>query len=386
MRGIILKKSLFVFVLSFLVFFIKQTQLIAKNSEQSIQYNLLINEAIDIENPFNISIITLNSDTEIISGFINYLKKYNYPVVVKIKNAKGEIENIDEFINEIKNSEIKSKPDLILTIGTASILKTAGTYQNFNTLKHIAKIPIIFSKVISPYIFNIVEPNNTKDIFLKKRQVTGVSYNPEISKIITSILNYSDFKRGAILYNKQNPFSKKHVEKIEQTARKNNLIIEKFTITDLSEILQRIREISNRDIDFVYLGVDYLANKHSELIAETLLKYKIPTISLKNQIEKNSNILFSVYLDDFYSGELAAKHAMNLLFLKKQSDINKKQDMPVFFHTSKYSLVLNKPFFNSVKKPLLALPKAFITINKRIMRKLNLYPKLKLTENAKFID
>jgi len=308
------------------------------------------------DKPFSIYMAVWRGCEDACRGFQDYFREEGIEVDFIIRDANRDKTRLPAFVREAKELEV----DLVLTWGTSVTIGIIGTIADSDPAQHIADIPVVFMIVADPLGAGIIANYESSG----RTNITGTRNRVPEEVQMKAIRAYRYFKRLGIIYNTNELNSVLNVKKIRELAKKMRFDLFERPI-DLDEngkpiiesVPQKIKELKNRNVDFIYVGSSSFLMRHRDYLTNTAIEKRVPIVSAYEAMASKSNALLAVANRYYSVGKLAGFQAKNIL-INKIAPIN----MPVL-SLSRYSYV----------------------INMETARKLRLYPPIKVLRYAEVV-
>ena len=307
-----------------------------------------------VDEPFEIYMVVWRGETDVERGFKSYLRERGIRANVIIRNLERDRSRIPTFLEEIR----ELKPDLVHTWGTSTGLGIFGPRSGAEPGKHLEGIPGLFSLVAYPIEAGLVESLEDPG-----RALSGTAYLPPLRSQIDAILAYLPVKRFGMIYNPLERNSTINVEEMRATSEAMDFELVQLEVPldedgrpDADALPDLVRELSDQEVDFLYIGPDSFVSINSETVTEEALGYGIPSFAGTEFGFERSTALLGLVSRYFLVGKLAGLQAERLLI-----DGESLEEMPVA-SLSRFSLLLRMPVAHrlGVYPPINLLPLAEI--------------------------
>jgi putative ABC transport system substrate-binding protein len=251
---------------------------------------------------------------EACEAFKNYFAAKGLDAQIVVRDAKRDKKVLPQFVKEAR----KLKADLVITWGTSVTLGVAGTLKDAGDPRFINNIPIVFMIVADPIGAGIIKSYEKSG----RANVAGTRNRvPERVNIKTIRSYYPGFKRLGVLYNSNEKNSVLKVEDLRALTEEM-----KFELVALElelgtdgrpkpeSIPEKMVELKDKGVDFVYLGSSSFLRKNGEVFTESAIKNGMPVLSPYEALVRKSHALLSVSARYADVGELTAQQAQKILF------------------------------------------------------------------------
>jgi putative ABC transport system substrate-binding protein len=306
--------------------------------------------------PFNIYMAVWRGCEDACRGFQDYFREEGIEVNFIIRDANRDKTRLPDFVREAKELEV----DLVVTWGTSVTVGMIGSLADSDPDKHIADIPVVFMIVADPIGAGIIETYTSSG----RKNITGTRNRVPEEVQMKAIRAYRYFKRLGIIYNTNELNSVLNVKKIRKLAKKMrfNLFERTLELNEggkpiLESVSQKIKELKDRDVEFIYVGSSSFLMRHRDYLTKSAVAQGIAIVAAYEEMARKSNALLAVASRYYSVGKLAGFQAKNILI-----DQITPIDLPVL-SLSRYSYV----------------------INMEVARKLKLYPPIKVLRYAEVV-
>ena len=251
---------------------------------------------------------------EACEAFKKHFATNGLDVEIIVRDAKRDKEVLPEFVKEVK----ELKPNLIVTWGTSVTLGVVGPLKDSANARFVNEIPVVFMIVADPIGAGIIESYEKSG----RVNVAGTRNRvPEKVNIKTIRSYYPDFKRLGMLYNENEKNSVLKVEEVQALTDEMNFELVALPL-DLGadgspipdSIPEKIAELKNQGVDFIYIGSSSFLNKNGDVFTESAIEKGLPVLSPYVALVRKSHALLSVSSSYTDVGELAAEQAEKILF------------------------------------------------------------------------
>lgn len=226
-------------------------------------------------------------------GFEDRLKEEGIEAEVEVENLQGDQALTTTAPKKFEGEDYK----LVYAISTpaAQGVKTALPNKN-----------IVYSAVTDPVEAGLIEAPD------KITNITGVNDAVSAKAQIESFLKiYPDIKTIGTIFSTNEANSKVQVEALEKACGELGLKLESVGINNINDIGQALSTLTGK-IDAYYALTDNTVASAGPIVAEHLLKDKVPSISAEEgQVSKG--LLMSEGVDYYEHGRQAADLAIKIL-------------------------------------------------------------------------
>ena len=237
-----------------------------------------------------------------LKGFQDRLKEEGIEAEVDVENLQGDQALTTTAPKKYEDDEYK----LVYAISTPAAQGAKTALPNKN---------IIYSAVTDPVEAGLIEAPD------KITNITGVNDAVSAKEQIESFLKiYPDIKTIGTIFSTNEANSKVQVEALEKACGELGLKLETVGINNINDIGQALSTLTGK-IDAYYALTDNTVASAGPIVAENLLKEKIPSISAEEgQVSKG--LLMSEGVDYYEHGRQVADLAIKIL---KGEDIKNLQ-------------------------------------------------------------
>lgn len=228
-----------------------------------------------------------------LKGFQDRLKEEGIDAEVEVENLQGDQALTTTAPKKYESDEYK----LVYAISTPAAQGAKTALPNKN---------IIYSAVTDPVEAGLIEAPD------KITNITGVNDAVSAKEQIESFLKiYPDIKTVGTIFSTNEANSKVQVEALEKACGELGLKLERVGINNINDIGQALSTLTGK-IDAYYALTDNTVASAGPIVAENLLKEKIPSISAEEgQVSKG--LLMSEGVDYYEHGRQAADLAIKIL-------------------------------------------------------------------------
>ncbi len=228
-----------------------------------------------------------------LKGFQDRLKEEGIEAEVEVENLQGDQALTTTAPKKYEDDEYK----LVYAISTPAAQGAKTALPNKN---------IIYSAVTDPVEAGLIEAPD------KITNITGVNDAVSAKSQIESFLKiYPDIKTVGTIFSTNEANSKVQVEALEKACGELGLKLERVGINNINDIGQALSTLTGK-IDAYYALTDNTVASAGPIVAENLLKEKIPSISAEEgQVAKG--LLMSEGVDYYEHGRQAADLAIKIL-------------------------------------------------------------------------
>lgn len=235
-------------------------------------------------------------------GFQDRLKEEGLDVEVDVENLQGDQALATTAPKKFQSDEYK----LVYAISTPAAQGAKTALSNKN---------IIYSAVTDPVEAGLIESPD------KITNITGVNDAVSAKDQLESFLKiYPEVKTIGTIFSTNEVNSKVQVESLKKACDELGLELESVGINNINDIGQALSTLTEK-IDAYYALTDNTVASAGPILAENLLKHKIPSLSAEEgQVSKG--LLMSEGVDYYEHGRQAGEMAIKLL---KGEDIKNLQ-------------------------------------------------------------
>ena len=207
--------------------------------------------------------------------------------------------------------------DLVLTYGTTGTLGVIGTLDDAGNPAYLTEIPVVFAKVADPFGTRIAEGFEGSG----RANVAGTFNRAPEAINIEIVRQYDpDFDRLGLLYNSNELNSAITAEELQKLAPTLGIELVALEIDpgndgvpDAARIPERMAELRERGVRWLYVGSSSFLNANGELFTKTAVEHGIAVVSPYEPLVREQQALLSIAarLEDV--GRLAADQALKIL-------------------------------------------------------------------------
>lgn len=236
-----------------------------------------------------------------------------------IGNAGGNKAKAAEMVQKF----IAAKMNLIITIGTSATIAVT---------REIKDVPVVFSMVFDP-----VEAKIALDWMRSGNNTTGASSRISIKRLVSSLKEFTQVKRLAVLYTPSEKNSEAQLKELQRLQADAQIRVIPVPLTKEDEVIQILPEVI-RTSDAMYLTGSSIVGKNVTVIVDMAAKAKVVTITHLEDFVENG-VLLGVCADPYLVGRLAGEKAVKVLKGAKPTSIPieslKKPDVIINMKTAK---------------------------------------------------
>ena len=228
-----------------------------------------------------------------LKGFEDRLKEEGIEAEVEVENLQGDQALTTTAPKKFEGDDYK----LVYAISTPAAQGAKTALPNKN---------IVYSAVTDPVEAGLIEGPD------KITNITGVNDAVSAKNQIESFLKiYPDIKTIGTIFSTNEANSKVQVEALENACKELGLKLETVGINNITDIGQALSTLTGK-IDAYYALTDNTVASAGPIVAESLLKEKIPSLSAEEgQVSKG--LLMSEGVDYYEHGRQAADLAIKIL-------------------------------------------------------------------------
>lgn len=228
-----------------------------------------------------------------LKGFEDRLKEEGIEAEVEVENLQGDQALTTTAPKKFQGEDYK----LVYAISTPAAQGAKTALPNKN---------IIYSAVTDPVEAGLIEGPD------KITNITGVNDAVSAKTQLESFLKiYPDVKTIGTIFSTNEANSKVQVEALEKACKELGLKLETVGINNINDIGQALSTLTGK-IDAYYALTDNTVASAGPIVAENLLKEKIPSLSAEEgQVSKG--LLMSEGVDYYEHGRQAADIAIKII-------------------------------------------------------------------------
>lgn len=228
-----------------------------------------------------------------LKGFEDRLKEEGIEAEVEVENLQGDQALTTTAPKKFEGEDYK----LVYAISTPAAQGAKTALPNKN---------IVYSAVTDPVEAGLIEAPD------KITNITGVNDAVSAKEQIESFLKiYPDIKTIGTIFSTNEANSKVQVEALKKACKELGLKLESVGINNINDIGQALSTLTGK-IDAYYALTDNTVASAGPIVAENLLKEKIPSLSAEEgQVSKG--LLMSEGVDYYEHGRQAADLAIKIL-------------------------------------------------------------------------
>jgi len=239
-----------------------------------------------------------------VKGVIEQLKKEGFDESKVIFDSRSA-DSSKEKVTEITKEFLEKKMDLIVAVGTSSVV---GVY------KETKDIPIVCAMIFDP-----VGAGVAKSWESSGTNVTGASSWVDMSAIVNALKQVCPAKQIGVLYNEEEKNSVLQLEEFRKLQGKMGFTVIGANVTKPEETGEVTRSLVGR-VDSIFISGSSTVSKGLGAILEVTNKSNIATAAhTQDKLEKG--VLLTLSANSFRLGELAGKKVALVLRGAKPSDI-----------------------------------------------------------------
>ena len=309
--------------------------------------------------PRRIFMVTWRGRTDVERGFTDYWREHGEPVEWIWRDAAQDRNALAAIADEIS----EARPDLVHTWGTPPTLGLAGPFAKPHPVIG-REIPLVFSVVADPIGVKLVST-----LANPQRLITGVTHVAPLSAQWEAMRTYRAFKRIGIVYNRAEPNANAVVAEWQALAAREGLQVfatpfnlnasQQPTIDGIDTILAALK---GRGVDWLYLGPDSFLFTQIDTVAGLATALGIPTFAAtESHLHSRAPVMVGLVSKFLHVGQFSAYKAMAMLGSERAN----RQEKVV---------------------PIEALRRFSFIVRMDTVRKLGIYPPLRLLDYAEFRD
>jgi putative ABC transport system substrate-binding protein len=207
--------------------------------------------------------------------------------------------------------------DLVLTYGTTGTLGVIGTLDDVGNPAYLTEIPVVFTIVADPFGTRIAKGFEGSG----RANVAG-TFNRVPEEVNIEIIRQYDpnFNKLGLLYNsneRNSAIKAAELKKIAPTLGVELVALEidpgNDGVPDVARIAERMAELREQGVRWLYLGSSSFLNANGELFTKTAVDNGIAVVSPYEPLVREHHAMLSIAarLEDV--GRLAAEQALKIL-------------------------------------------------------------------------
>jgi len=246
-------------------------------------------------------------------GFKAGIAESGFDAEVVVRDIAQDKSLLPQIVEEAR----AMKADLVLTFGTSVTLGMVGTLDDVGDPRFLYDIPVVFMVVADPFGTRVAESFEGSG----RANVTG-TFNRVPEAVNVEVIRQYDpeFKKLGLLYHSN---ERNSVIKMEElSALTPTLGVELVALEldpgndgppDLATIPERMAELKNKGVRWVYLGSSSYLRLHAELFTSSAVENGIAIVSPYESLVREQDALLSVAARYYDVGKLAAEQALRIL-------------------------------------------------------------------------
>lgn len=246
-------------------------------------------------------------------GFKEAIAESGFPADVIVKDINQDKSQLPAIVSEIK----ETRPDLVLTFGTSVTMGVIGTLGDAGSEAIVSDIPVVFTVVADPFGTNIAEDFAASG----RANVTGTFNRVPESVNIEVIRQYDpDFRKLGLLFNSNERNSAIKKQELEALAPKLGIELVAVELDpgnegapDPATIPERMKELRDQGVRWVYLGSSSFLRKNGDLYTASAVDNGIAIVSPYESLVREKHALLSIAARYHDIGRLAAGQALRIL-------------------------------------------------------------------------
>jgi len=268
----------------------------------------------------------------IIDGLEDYGLKKDIHYDLTIRNASGDIANLNTIIDVFASEE----PDILFVTSTPTLQATIQKIEHF---------PVLFTMVANPIIAG-AGTSYTEHL----ENVTGIATLGDFKNMVLVLKSiFPDIQTIGTLFTPGEANSVFNLETFEKYAHENNIDVISVPINTPTDVMDASISLTSRNIDVFCQIPDNLTSSSFTGIQQTAKKMHIPLFGfISEQIESGAVVVIS--RDYYQAGKDVVHQAIKVLSGKSPSEIP-------FEFVSKTEILVNLEAANFYK---ITLPEALI--------------------------
>jgi len=295
-------------------------------------------------------------------GFKDYLESSNLDIEFVVRNIAGDGSKLPAIVEEIR----AAKPDLIYAQATIVAEGILGEYDDPDPSRFVRDIPVVFSMVSTPVRSKLVTPPKKRDDegpLISGSNVTGVVHVVSEEVQLNAMFAFMDIKKLGMVADLSEQTQRDRVARFKAFAEKRGIELVVESPLDQSGKPQEtliepmIARIAEAKPDLLYIPQVNFFGRHSDLLTQTAVKYKLPTFCAI-EVQIRSHGLTGLVAPFYNVGQLAGYKAEQILRGQKKAG----------------------------EVPIETLSRFSFIVNMRTARELNFYPPMKILRYAQIIN
>lgn len=285
------------------------------------------------QDPFKIFAVVWRGETEVESGFRDYLTQRGIPFDLTVRNLDLDRGKAPAIVEEIK----RARPDLVYTWGTGTTSSIFGKLGTDKPESFVRGVPGVFTLVSYPKAAGIVESLGSTG-----RPVTGVAFLAPVDAQINAIKAYRPFKKMAVIYDSTASNSRINVSQLREVAPKKDMEVIELPVPlgangkpDPAALPKLVEEARSKGAELLYMGPDSFLTRHGDKYTSAAIAARLPTFASTQAPLRNSRAMFGLVADYYIIGKLTGLQAERILVEKRNAE-----DLPVAY-LSRYKLWIN---------------------------------------------
>ncbi|NJM28905.1 MAG: hypothetical protein HC855_01090 [Rhizobiales bacterium] len=246
-------------------------------------------------------------------GFKAAIAESGFPAEVEVLDLEQDKTRIADAVKRAR----ETKTDLVLVYGTTATLGVIGTLETAGDPRFLSDVPVVFTAVADPFGAKIAESFERSG----RANITG-TFNRVPEKININVIRQYDpkFRKLGLLYHANEKNSVLKMKELSELAPKLGIELVAIEVdpgngeVPKPELIpQRLRELHEKGVEWVYLGSSSFLNVNGELFTASAVENGIAVVSPYPALVKEHKALLSVAAPREEVGRLAADQALRIL-------------------------------------------------------------------------
>lgn len=246
-------------------------------------------------------------------GFIETIENSGFDAEIILRLSHQDKSKFPGFVEESR----ELGADLVATYGTSVTLGVLGRMSDEGDPRYVTDVPGVFWYVADPFGTKIAESFAGSG----RSRIAG-TYNrvPEEVNIRTIRSIKPDFSHLGILFNGN---ERNALIKVEEHRALSQKLGYEFTAVELDPgntgapdpalIPERIKEMADAGVDFIYLGSSSYLRIHADAYTQAAVENGIPILSPYEELVRENQALVSIAARAYDVGKAAAEQVLRIL-------------------------------------------------------------------------
>lgn len=250
---------------------------------------------------------------EVCEGFKAAMTESGFPAEITIVDLEQDKSRLPAVVEQARNMPA----DLVVTYGTSGTLGVIGTLDDVGNQAYLHEIPVVFVKAADPFGTRIAESFEGSG----RPNVAG-TFNRVPEAINIEIIRQYDptFDKLGLLYNSNEANSVITVGELRRVAPALGIELVALEIDpgnsgipNVARIPERIAELAEQGVRWVYLGSSSFLNVNGKLFTEAAVENGIAVVSPYEPLVREQQALLSIAARMEDVGRLAAEQSLRIL-------------------------------------------------------------------------